>query len=108
MIYMPDAIRATIELMEAPAERIRERGSYNLAGFSFTPRELADAIARRLPGFALHCEPDFRQAIADSWPQCIDDAAARADWGWHPQVDLDAMVDDMLAHLEPAVAGAVA
>jgi nucleoside-diphosphate-sugar epimerase len=108
MMYMPDAIRATIELMEAPSERIRERGSYNLAGFSFTPRELADAIARRLPGFELTCEPDFRQAIADSWPQRIDDAAARADWGWQPRIDLDAMVDDMLAHLQPAVARAAA
>jgi nucleoside-diphosphate-sugar epimerase len=108
MMYMPDAIRATIELMEAPAERIRERGSYNLAGLSFTPRELADAIARRLPGFELACEPDFRQAIADSWPQRIDDAAARADWGWQPRIDLEAMVDDMLVHLEPAVARAAA
>lgn len=102
MMYMPDAIRATLELMAAPAGRIRERGSYNLAGFSVTPRELADAIARRLPGFRLDCAPDFRQAIAESWPQVIDDRAAREDWGWAPRIDLDAMVDDMLAHLRAA------
>jgi nucleoside-diphosphate-sugar epimerase len=102
MMYMPDAIRATVELMEAPVERIRERGSYNLAGVSFTPRELADAIAQRVPGFTLSCEPDFRQAIADSWPQVIDDAQARADWRWAPRFDLHAMVDDMLSNLRAA------
>jgi nucleoside-diphosphate-sugar epimerase len=102
MMYMPDAIRATIELMEAPAERVRERGSYNLAGLSFTPREIADEIARHVPGFALSCEPDFRQAIADSWPQVIDDAQARADWGWRARFDLRAMVADMLANLKPS------
>ncbi len=102
MMYMDDAIRATIELMEAPAASIRERGSYNLAGCSFTPREIADAIARHLPGFALHCEPDFRQAIADSWPQVIDDSQAQADWGWRARFDLRAMVDEMWRHLNPA------
>jgi nucleoside-diphosphate-sugar epimerase len=104
MMYMPDALRATLELMDAPAERIRERGSYNLAGISFTPRGIADAIARRVPGFALECVPDFRQAIAASWPRSIDDSAARRDWGWAPRHDLDSMVDDMLAHLRTALA----
>jgi nucleoside-diphosphate-sugar epimerase len=99
MMYMPDAIRATIELMEAPAQSIRERGSYNLAGLSFTPREIADQIAQQVKGFVLTCEPDFRQAIADSWPQVIDDAQARADWGWAARVDLQAMVGDMLTSL---------
>jgi nucleoside-diphosphate-sugar epimerase len=99
MMYMPDAIRATLELMNAPADRVRERGSYNLAGISFTPREIADEIARRVPGFTLSCEPDFRQQIADSWPQVIDDAQARADWQWAPRYDLPAMVDDMLGNL---------
>ncbi|HTP73484.1 MAG TPA: NAD-dependent epimerase/dehydratase family protein [Burkholderiaceae bacterium] len=108
MMYMPDAIRATIELMDAPSARIRERGSYNLAGVSFTPREIADEIGRHVAGFALHCEPDFRQAIADSWPQVIDDAKARADWGWRAQFDLPAMVRDMLHHLGRARAAAVA
>ena len=99
MMYMPDAIRATVELIDAPAERIRERGSYNLGGVSFTPRELADAIRERVPAFTLHCVPDFRQVIADSWPQVIDDAQARADWQWAPRFDLGAMVDDMLDNL---------
>ena len=99
MMYMPDALRATIELMEAPAERIRERGSYNLAGISFTPAEIAAAITRRVPGFAISYAPDFREAIAQSWPKSIDDQAARDDWGWKPHYDLGAMVDDMLANL---------
>lgn len=103
MMYMPDAIRATIELMEAPASNIGERGSYNLAGISFTPREIADEIARHVPGFVLTCEPDFRQAIADSWPQLIDDARSRGDWGWAARFDLRAMVADMLASLSAAM-----
>jgi nucleoside-diphosphate-sugar epimerase len=105
MMYMPDAIRATLALMEVPPERITERGSYNLAGVSFTPAEIAAEIAQRLPDFELRCEPDFRQAIAQSWPQAIDDAVARRDWGWAPQFDLPAMVDDMLTHLRPLLLG---
>lgn len=99
MMYMADALRATLQLMDAPAARVRQRGSYNLAGLSFTPREIAEAIARRVPGFSLRCEPDFRQAIAASWPRSIDDSAARADWGWAPQYGLQAMVDEMLTQL---------
>ena len=99
MMYMDDALRATVELMEAPAASIRERGSYNLAGVSFTPAQIAAAIARRVPGFTMACEPDFRQAIAASWPRSIDDSAAQRDWGWRPRFDLEAMVDDMLGHL---------
>jgi nucleoside-diphosphate-sugar epimerase len=102
MMYMPDALRATLELMDAPSERIGERGSYNVAGVSFTPREIADAIARRIPGFELRCEPDFRQQIAASWPQSIDDSVAQRDWGWRPRHGLQAMVDDMLDHLRAA------
>jgi nucleoside-diphosphate-sugar epimerase len=102
MMYMPDAIRATVELMDAPATQVRERGSYNLAGVSFTPREIADAIGQHVPGFELRCEPDYRQAIADSWPQVIDDTPARTDWGWRARFDLRAMVDDMLLHLRRA------
>jgi len=104
MMYMPDAIRATLALMDAPAEAITERGSYNLAGVSFTPAEIAAEIARRGPGFTLDCQPDFRQAIADSWPRAIDDRLARRDWGWASRYDLGAMVDDMLLHLRPLVA----
>lgn len=106
MMHMPDAVRATIELMEAPAEAIRERGSYNLAALSFTPAELAAAIRQRLPNFVIDYAPDFRDAIAHSWPQSIDDRAARADWGWKPRFGLEAMVDDMLANVVPAARAA--
>jgi nucleoside-diphosphate-sugar epimerase len=99
MMYMDDAIRATLELMDAPSTSVRERGSYNLAGVSFTPAELACVIARHIPGFSLHCVPDFRQAIADSWPRSIDDSVARRDWGWQARFDLDAIVADMLENL---------
>ncbi|TXI23787.1 MAG: NAD-dependent epimerase/dehydratase family protein [Roseateles sp.] len=99
MMYMPDALRATIELMTAPADAIRQRGSYNLAGVSFTPAQIARSIRRHLPTFEIAYEPDFRQAIAASWPQRIDDREAQADWGWKLRYDLDAMVDDMLANL---------
>jgi nucleoside-diphosphate-sugar epimerase len=101
MMYMPDALRATLELMEAPAEAITERGSYNLAGCSFTPAEIAAEIRRRIPGFEISYAPDFRQQIAASWPQSIDDSVARRDWGWKPKFDLSAMVDDMLVNLKP-------
>ena len=104
MMYMPDAIRATLALMDAPASAITERGSYNLAAISFTPAEIAAEIGRRIPGFTLACAPDFRQAIAASWPQAIDDGLARRDWGWAPQFGLPAMVQDMLAHLRPLLA----
>ncbi len=104
MMYMPDAIRATLELMEAPPEAVRERGSYNLAGISFTPARIGAAIALHVPGFRIAYEPDFRQAIADGWPRSIDDQAAQADWGWRPLYDLDAMVQDMLANLRPLLA----
>jgi nucleoside-diphosphate-sugar epimerase len=101
MMYMPDALRATIELMEAPAEAIRERGSYNLAGVSFTPAEIAAAIRAEIPGFEISYAPDFRQAIAASWPRSIDDRQAQADWGWKLAYDLRAMVGDMLKELRP-------
>lgn len=99
MIYMPDAIRATIALMDAPAAQIRVRSSYNVAGVSFNPQQLAQAIARVLPQFEIRYAPDERQAIADSWPQSLDDSQARADWGWQPQVDLAQMTADMLNNI---------
>ena len=102
MMYMPDAIRATLELMDAPPERIRQRCGYNLAGISFTPAQIGRAIAHQLPGFAMDYAPDFRQQIAESWPQSIDDRTAHVDWGWRARFDLDAMVQDMLEHLRPA------
>ena len=99
MMYMPDAIRATIELMEAPAEKIKVRNSYNLAGFSFAPEEIAAHVARHIEGFRMDYAPDHRQAIADSWPRSIDDTAARDDWGWKPEYDLERMVNEMMLNL---------
>lgn len=104
MIYMPDAIRATIELMDAPAERVAVRSAYNVAGMSFNPRELAAAIARALPDFKISYEPDSRQAIAATWPQSLDDSRASADWGWQARIGLGALVTDMLAHIDIGVA----
>lgn len=99
MMYMRDAIRATLELMEAPEGQIRIRTSYNIAGMSFSPAEIAAAIKKYLPGFEISYEPDFRQQIAESWPESIDDSKARADWGWRPEFDLEAMTRDMIQHL---------
>ena len=96
MLYMSDAVKATIDLMEAPAEKIKIRSSYNLAGFSFTPAELAEEIKKHMPDFKMSYAPDFRQAIADSWPASIDDSRARQDWGWQNEYDMSAMVTDML------------
>jgi threonine 3-dehydrogenase len=104
MIYMSDAIRATLELMDAPAEQIRRRTSYNLQGLSFTPQEMAAEVRRQLGCLDMRYEPDFRQTIAASWPRSLDDSAARADWGWQPCFDLQALVRDMLVNLsKPAV-----
>ena len=97
LMYMDDAIRATLELMEAPVSAITVRSSYNLTALSFTAGELAVAVAERLPTLATTFIPDFRQAIADSWPETIDDSVARRDWGWRHRFDLDALVDTMLA-----------
>ena len=99
MIYMPDAIRATVELMDAPPARITVRSSYNVAGVSFSPAELAVAIGARVSGFAIRYQPDERQDIAASWPRCIDDSQARADWGWQPRILLPELVADMLEHV---------
>ena len=106
MMYMPDAIRATLELMDAPSDSVRERGSYNLAAVSFTPEEMGAAIRKRVPGFEIAYAPDFRQQIADSWPRSIDDSAAQYDWGWRAQFDLDAIVADMLENLGRTLAAA--
>jgi nucleoside-diphosphate-sugar epimerase len=100
MMYMPDAIRATIELMEAPASKISVRTAYNVAALSFSPKEIAAEIQRHIPDFTIRYEPDYRQRIADSWPQSIDDSVARADWGWKPEYDLGRMTAEMLENLE--------
>ncbi len=96
MMYMPDCLKSVLDLMEADFGRLRHHADFNLAAMSFTPAELAAGISRRMPGFQIDYQPDFRQAIADSWPRSIDDSAAREEWGWKPDYDLPAMVDDML------------
>lgn len=100
MMYMPDAIRATIEVMEAPVEKISIRTSYNISGVSFSPKEIATEIKKHLPDFTIKYEPDYRQAIAKSWPQSIDDSVARNDWGWKPEYDLASLTIDMIENLE--------
>jgi nucleoside-diphosphate-sugar epimerase len=100
MMYMPDAIRATIELMEAPAEKISVRTSYNISGISFSPADIAAAIRKHIPEFEIKYKPDYRQAIADSWPQSIDDSVARKDWGWKHQYNLEKLTDDMLKNIK--------
>ena len=100
MMYMEDAIRATIELMEAPKENVKIRSSYNLAGLSFTPADLATAIQKEQGNFEITYAPDFRQAIADSWPNSIDDSAAKNDWGWKEKYDLQVMVKTMLENVD--------
>ena len=103
MMYMDDAIRATIEIMQADAQDVKIRSSYNLSAMDFTPAEIAEAIKAEIPDFTIGYEPDFRQKIADSWPQSIDDSAARKDWGWKHDYDLTAMTTDMLAHLREEI-----
>ena len=100
MIYMPDAIKATIDLMEAPADRIQLRTSYNLASMSFTPAEISAEIQKHYPGFTIDYQPDFRQAIAASWPASIDDQLAKDHWQWQSNYDLASMTADMIAQLK--------
>ena len=99
MMYMPDAIRATIELMEADASKIKTRTSYNISAMSFSPKEIANEIKKHIPDFSISYKPDYRQPIADSWPQSIDDAVARKDWGWKEEFNLQQMTKDMLENL---------
>ncbi len=105
MLYMPDALRATIDIMEAPAEKIKIRSSYNLSGMSFTPKEVAASIKKHIPNFKITYAPDYRQAIADSWPSSIDDKMAKKHWGWKPKFNLDKMTKDMLENLGKQYAG---
>jgi nucleoside-diphosphate-sugar epimerase len=99
MMYIPDAIRATIDLMEAPEDAISVRTSYNLAGMSFTPKEIAREIQSQIPDFKISYKPDFRQSIAETWTETIDDSKARHDWNWKPEYDLQSMTKDMIQHL---------
>ena len=99
MMFMDDAIRATVKIMEAPAENVKIRSSYNLAAMSFDPKEITASIQKHIPDFKIEYEPDFRQAIADSWPQSIDDSDARMDWGWEHKIELDEVTKIMLGNL---------
>ncbi len=99
MMYMPDAIRATLELMEAPAHNLSVRTSYNVTGISFSPGDLAAAIQQNIHPFSISYKPDYRQAIANSWPQTIDDSIAQTDWHWKPEFDLKKLTEDMLKNL---------
>jgi len=103
MIYMPDAIRATIELMDAPSEKVAIRSSYNVAGVSFNPRELAAAIQKAVPGFEIAYKPDSRQQIADTWPKSLDDSRATLDWGWTARIGVDEMVESMLKNIDVGI-----
>ncbi|MBA3682099.1 MAG: NAD-dependent epimerase/dehydratase family protein [Bacteroidetes bacterium] len=100
MMHMEDAIRATLEIMHAPAEQIKIRGAYNLSGISFSPKDIAAEIKKHIPDFTITYKPDFRQAIADSWPKSINDAEARKDWGWKEHYDLPKLVENMLVNLK--------
>jgi len=99
MMYMPDAIKATLDLMNAPIESVKIRSSYNLAAMNFTPNEIYQSILKHVPNFKIEYNPDFRQAIADSWPDSIDDSCARKDWGWKHEYALDRMTNDILDNL---------
>ncbi len=103
MMHMEDAIRATLEIMHAPKENINIRGSYNLSGISFSPKDIANEIKRHLPDFTISYKPDFRQAIADSWPKSINDQEARKDWAWKEKYDLPKLVTNMLENLKQTV-----
>ena len=103
MMYMPDAIRATIELMDANAGKVKIRSSYNVAAMSFTPKQLADEIISHVPGFVCTYKPDVRQQYADSWPMSINDSEARSHWGWKHKYDLSKMTEDMLSHVQQMV-----
>ncbi len=103
MMHMADAVRATFEISHAPSDSIKVRTSYNLAAMSFSPETLTKEIKKHLPDFHITYKPDFRQAIADTWPRSIDDSAARRDWGWKEQYDLEGLVKDMIANLQAVV-----
>lgn len=100
MMFMDDAINATVNIMLAPPQKIKIRNAYNLAALSFNPQELAASIQKHIPDFTINYKPDFRQAIADSWPASIDDAVARKDWGWQHTIDLDKMTKIMIDNLK--------
>lgn len=104
MMYMDDAVRGTLELMEAPASSLTVRTAYNLAGISFTPAEIAAEIKSLIPNFSIGYHPDYRQAIAESWPESVNDQIARRDWNWKPEYDLKRMAEEMIRNIRPELA----
>ena len=104
MMYMPDALKSIMDLAEADLSKLKHHSDFNVTAMSFSAGELADSIRKHIPGFEVKYEPDFRQAIADSWPMSLDDTCARDEWGWEPDYDLEAMTKDMLENL-PSVLG---
>ena len=103
-MYMDDAVKATLDLMEAPSEKIKVRSSYNISSMSFCPSEIASSIRKHIPDFSITYNPDFRQTIADSWPKSIDDSAARKDWGWNHKFGLEEMTKEILENLPTLLA----
>ena len=100
MMYMPDCIKAVIDLMQADFSKLKHHNGFNVGSMSFTPVEIAESIKKHIPEFSIDYKPDFRQAIADSWPDDLDDSAAREEWGWNPTYNLELMTDDMLKNLK--------
>jgi len=100
MMYMPDCLKSIINLMEADFHRLKHHSNFNVTAMSFSAAELAAEIKKHFPDFEINYQPDFRQAIADSWPESIDDSAAREEWGWQPDYDLARMTSDMLGVLQ--------
>lgn len=103
MMYMPDCVKATIQLMKAPLDKLKHHTDYNLSAFSFCPRELVNEIKKHIPGFNVTYVPDYRQEIAESWPKTIDDSVSRKEWGWEPSFDLKMMVEDMIKVLSSRI-----
>ena len=103
MMYMPDAIKSMLGIMSTRAENIKIRSSYNVAGMSFSPAEIALVLKKLIPEFTIEYQPDYRQKIADSWPQSIDDSRAREDWGWKPDYSADSMAEEMIAELSKTI-----
>ncbi|MDD4148460.1 MAG: NAD-dependent epimerase/dehydratase family protein [Bacteroidales bacterium] len=103
MMYMPDCLKATTDLMQADFSKLKHHGDFNVGAMSFSAKELAAAVAKRVPGFEIEYKPDYRQAIADSWPMSVDDSAARQEWGWKPQYNLDTMSDDMIRAIKKKI-----
>jgi len=100
MMFMDDAIKATIDIMSAKKKHIKIRSSYNLAAISFSPKEIADSIKKYIPDFSVSYKPDFRQEIAESWPNSIDDSQARKDWGWKHEYDMEALTKIMIKNIK--------